>query len=49
MAGYGAFIDLEGGVTGLLHVKEMVTEDGSEANPTMLYPPGKDVTVRAAP
>ena len=48
MAGYGAFVDLEGGVTGLLHAKEMVTEDGSEANPAMLFPPGKEVTVRAA-
>lgn len=49
VAPYGAFVELEEGVSGLLHANEMVSADGSEVNPTQAYPPGTQVTVRPFP
>lgn len=49
MAAYGAFIDLDDNVSGLLHVNEMVAADGTEVSPTQQYQPGSEVTVRKPP
>ncbi len=49
VAAYGAFIDLDDNVSGLLHVNEMVAADGTEVSPTQQYQPGTEVTVRNPP
>ena len=41
---FGAFIDLGGGVQGLLHVSEMAWE--RVANPSQVVEPGQDITVQ---
>jgi ribosomal protein S1 len=41
---FGAFVDLGGGVQGLLHVSEMTWSRG--ANPAQLVKPGDEVTVK---
>jgi hypothetical protein len=46
VAEYGAFIELEEGLSGLLHASEMVAPDGTEVNPSVQYAPGTQVTVR---
>ena len=46
MAEYGAFIELEDGISGLLHASEMVAPDGTEVNPAVQYAQGTQVTVR---
>jgi len=49
VAEYGAVIELEEGLSGLLHASEMVAPDGTEVNPSVQYAPGTQVTVRPPP
>lgn len=43
---FGAFARLEEGLDGLIHVSEMVSEDGSNPKPTDLFDEGQRVKVR---